>query len=58
MYRHFPSIAPLRRIITIEDIGETAVWLSSDMARSVTGVVLFVDSGFNVLGVPTITDQV
>ncbi len=58
MYRHFPSIAPLRRNITIEDIGETAVWLCSDMARSVTGVVLFVDSGFNVLGVPTITDQV
>ena len=58
MYRHFPSIAPLRRNVTIEDIGETAVWLSSDLARSITGVVLFVDSGFNVLGVPTITDQV
>lgn len=58
MYRHFSSIAPLRRNITIEDIGETAVWLSSDMARSVTGVVLFVDSGFNVLGVPMIPDQV
>ena len=57
MYRHFPSIAPLRRNITIDDIGETAVWLSSDMARSVTGVVLFVDSGFNVLGVPMIGEK-
>ena len=58
MYHHFPSIAPLRRHVTIEDIGETAVWLSSDMAISVSGVVLFVDSGFNVLGVPNVPDQV
>jgi enoyl-[acyl-carrier protein] reductase I len=53
LYRHFASIAPLGRNISINDIGSAAVWLSSDMAASVTGEVLFVDSGYNILGVPT-----
>ncbi len=42
--------APLRRTITIEDVGDTAVYLMSDMARSVTGEVLHVDAGYHVLG--------
>ena len=50
MYREFPEIAPLRRHITPEDIGNSAVWLASDWARNVTGEVLFVDSGYNILG--------
>jgi enoyl-[acyl-carrier protein] reductase I len=53
LYRHFASIAPLGRNITIDDIGGAAVWLSSEMAAVVTGEVLFVDSGYNILGVPT-----
>jgi enoyl-[acyl-carrier protein] reductase I len=52
LYRYFASIAPLGRNITIDDIGGAAVWLSSDMAAAVTGEVLFVDSGYNILGVP------
>lgn len=50
MYRDFPEIAPLRRHISLEDIGHSAVWLASDWARNVTGEVLFVDSGYNILG--------
>ncbi|MFQ5943421.1 MAG: enoyl-ACP reductase [Anaerolineales bacterium] len=50
MYREFPDIAPLRRHTTPEDIGHSAVWLASDWARNVTGDVLFVDSGYNILG--------
>ena len=50
MYREFPSQAPLRRNVTIEDIGDTAVWLASDLAGAITGEVLFVDSGYNILG--------
>lgn len=42
--------APLRRNITIEDVGKTAVFLTSDMANGITGEILYVDSGFNILG--------
>lgn len=45
------EIAPLRRNVTTEEIGDVAVFLASDLARSVTGNVLFVDSGFHVMGV-------
>ena len=51
MYREFPKYAPLRRHVTPEDIGGAAVWLCSDMARNVTGEVLVVDSGYNILGI-------
>ena len=50
MHREFAGFAPLRKGITIEDIGGAAVWLASDMASKVTGEVLFVDSGYNILG--------
>lgn len=52
MYREFAEIAPLRRHISAEDVGGAAVWLASEMARNVTGEVLFVDSGYNILGAP------
>ncbi len=50
LYRAFTEIAPLRRPITIEDVGGTAVWLASDLSRTVTGEVVYVDSGYNILG--------
>ena len=43
------EVAPLRENITIEDVGNTAVFLASDMARMVTGNIIFVDSGAHVL---------
>jgi enoyl-[acyl-carrier protein] reductase I len=52
MYREFADIAPLHRHVTAEDVGGAAVWLASEMARNVTGEVLFVDSGYNILGAP------
>ena len=42
--------APLRRVVTIEEVGETAVYLLSPMARGVTGEVLHVDAGYHVVG--------
>ncbi len=45
LYRHFAEIAPLRRNVTADDVAGTAVWLASDMARAVTGEVIFVDFG-------------
>jgi len=41
--------APLRENITIEDVGNTAVYLASDLSRMVTGNIIFVDSGAHVL---------
>jgi enoyl-[acyl-carrier protein] reductase I len=54
MYGAFADIAPLRSNIGIEDVGGTAVYLASDLSRAVTGEVVYVDGGFNVLGVPTL----
>ena len=52
LYGSFAEVAPLRTNITIEDVGKTAVWLASDLSSAVTGEVVYVDGGFNVLGVP------
>ncbi|HSH22202.1 MAG TPA: enoyl-ACP reductase [Candidatus Caenarcaniphilales bacterium] len=53
LYGRFRDVAPLRRNITIDDVGGAAVFLASDLGRAVTGDVLYVDGGFSVLGVPT-----
>lgn len=50
MYRKFTEVAPLQQGITAEDVGQTAVYLCSDMAAKTTGQVVFVDSGYNILG--------
>jgi len=52
MYGSFAEVAPLRSNISIEDVGKTASWLASDLSSAVTGEVIYVDGGFNVLGVP------
>ena len=50
MHRKVANITPLKESISIDDIGAAAVWLASDMASKTTGEVLFVDSGYNILG--------
>ena len=42
--------APLRRNITTEDVGKTAVYLGSDLSSAITADVHFVDSGFHAMG--------
>lgn len=51
MYRQFAEVAPLRQNVTIEDVGGAAVFLCSALSAKTTGEVLFVDSGYNILGV-------
>jgi enoyl-[acyl-carrier protein] reductase I len=41
--------APLRRNVTIDDVGNTAAFLLSDLANGITGEIVFVDSGFNTI---------
>ena len=53
MYGGFDDIAPLRANISIDDVGKSAVYLASDLSSAVTGEVLYVDGGFNIVGVPT-----
>ena len=50
--------APLRRTVTIEEVGESAVYLLSSMGRGVTGEILHVDAGYHVVGMknPTAPD--
>ncbi len=42
--------APLRRNVTLEDLGDVAVFLASNRSRCITGATIFADNGFNLLG--------
>jgi len=44
------ELAPLRRNVTPEDVGNAAAFLCSDLAAGITGEILYVDSGFNTVG--------
>ena len=50
--------APLRRNVTIDEVGNTAAFLCSDLASGITGEVMYVDAGFNItaLGNPAPLD--
>lgn len=50
MLDHVEQNAPLRRSVTIEEVGNTAAFLCSDLASGITGEVTFVDAGYNTLG--------
>jgi enoyl-[acyl-carrier protein] reductase I len=52
LYGSFAEVSPMRANITPEDVGKTALYLASDLSSAVTGEVIYVDGGFNVLGVP------
>jgi enoyl-[acyl-carrier protein] reductase I len=49
MYKNFADMAPMRENIAIEDVGNAALYLCSDLAAHVTGEVLYVDSGYNIM---------
>lgn len=50
MLSHVGSASPLKRNVTIEDVGNAAAFLCSDLAAGITGQVLYVDAGFNIVG--------
>ncbi len=45
-----PKVAPLKRNVTQDDVGNVAVYLASDLSSAVTGDVHFVDSGYHAMG--------
>ena len=46
----------MRRLVSQEEVGKTAVWLASDLSSAVTGDVIYVDGGYHVMGM-TLTDE-
>ena len=57
MYKSFMDMAPLHENVTIEDVGNAAVFLSSNMSARTTGEVFYVDSGYNIMGVPDVSKE-
>ena len=52
MFNFHHAHAPLRRMVTIEEVGGSALYLLSDLSAGVTGEVHFVDSGYNIISMP------
>ncbi len=59
MHARVAEAAPLRRNVTLEDVGNAAAFLCSDLAAGITGEILYVDGGFNTVGMsfPSETDS-
>jgi enoyl-[acyl-carrier protein] reductase I len=51
MTSHHREMAPLRRNIEAREVGDTALFLCSDLASGITGTTLFVDAGYHIMGV-------
>lgn len=58
LHREFHKVNPLRSDVTKEDVGGAALWLASDYAKNVTGEVIYVDSGYNILGLTVPADEI
>lgn len=50
MLKYSEKAAPLRRLVSQEDVGNVALWLASDLGSAVTGEIVHVDAGYNILG--------
>jgi enoyl-[acyl-carrier protein] reductase I len=53
MYKLTGRVSPLRHSTTIDEVGDAAAFLVSDWSRGITGDVMYVDSGYHILGMPT-----
>ena len=50
MLHHVEQVAPLKRNVTIDDVGNVAAFLCSDLAAGITGETIYVDSGYSHVG--------
>ncbi|MGM3162527.1 enoyl-ACP reductase FabI [Dickeya undicola] len=48
MLSHCEAVTPIRRVVTIEDVGNAAAFMCSDLAAGISGEVLHVDGGFSI----------
>ncbi len=56
MYNYQRKNSPLRRSVSIEEIGNTALYLLSDLGSAVTGEIHFVDAGYNIVSMPRLDE--
>jgi len=50
MLEHVEQVSPLRRNVSIDDVGNAAAFLCSNLAAGITGEVVYVDAGYSTLG--------
>jgi enoyl-[acyl-carrier protein] reductase I len=50
MIHHVEEVAPLKRTVTQTEVGNAAAFLCSDLSSGITGQILYVDSGYNIMG--------
>jgi enoyl-[acyl-carrier protein] reductase I len=50
MLAHMEKVSPIRRNVTPEDVGNAAAFLCSDLAAGIAGEILYVDGGYNTIG--------
>jgi enoyl-[acyl-carrier protein] reductase I len=56
MFNYQRRNSPLRRTVTIEEIGSTALYLLSPMSSGVTGEIHYVDSGYSIMAMPRLDE--
>lgn len=57
MLEHVAANAPLRRNVSIEDVGNAGAFLCSDLASGITGEIMHVDAGYNIVGIANDTSR-
>ncbi|AXS38821.1 enoyl-ACP reductase FabI [Breoghania sp. L-A4] len=56
MFNYQKEHSPLRRTVTIDEVGGTGLYLLSNLSSGVTGEIHFVDSGYNIISMPRLVD--
>ncbi len=54
MLKQVENNAPLRKNVSIDEVGNTAAFLTSDLSAGITGQNIYVDSGYNIIGMPAL----
>ena len=52
VYKYTAKNSPLQRNVQLEELGNSALYLVSDLSNAVTGEIHYVDCGFNIIGMP------
>jgi enoyl-[acyl-carrier protein] reductase I len=50
MLHHFEEIAPLKRLVTQQEVGNVAAFLGSDLSSAITGQIIYADCGYEIMG--------
>jgi enoyl-[acyl-carrier protein] reductase I len=50
MIHHVEDVAPLKRTVTQTEVGNAAAFLASDLASGITGQIIYVDAGYETIG--------